>query len=108
MSDLSPFSASRDEELGAMLRDALATHHDAAFVTRVRARLNSQQPAWEDDLARWFWQGLAAASIAVVAIGYAMATSATPQPGEASVAVELLNGTRPGAEIILASFSVGR
>ncbi|MBA2291724.1 MAG: hypothetical protein H0W15_04625 [Gemmatimonadales bacterium] len=108
MSDLSPFSASRDEELGGLLRDALAPHHDAAFVTRVRARLTSQQNGWEEDLARWFWQGLAAASVAIAAVGYAMATSATPQQGEASVAIELLNGTRPGAEVILASFSVGR
>ena len=71
MSDMSPFSASRDEELGAMLRDALAPHHDAAFVTRVRARVGVQQPAWENELARWFWQGLAAASVAMVAAGYA-------------------------------------
>ena len=108
MSDLSPFSASRDEELGGMLRDALAPHHDAAFVTRVRARLGSRQPAWEDELARWFWQGLAAASVAMAAVGYAATRNATTQQGGASVAIELLDGATPGAEVLLASYSADR
>ena len=108
MSDLSPFSASRDEELGDMLREALAPHHDAAFVTRVRARLNARQPAWDEELARWFWQGLAAASVAMAVVGYAATRDATTQQSGASVAIELLNGATPGAEVLLASYSVDR
>ena len=108
MSDLSPFSASRDEELGAALREALAPHHDAAFATRVRARLASRASAWEDELSRWFWQGLAAASVAFAVIGYAVTHAATTQQTDASVAVELLDGARPGADVLLASYSVDR
>lgn len=108
MSDMSPFSASRDEELGAALREALAPHHDAAFATRVRARLTSRQRAWEDELARWFWQGLAAASVAIAFAGYALTRAATTQQTDASVAIELLNGATPGAEVLLASYSVDR
>ena len=108
MSEMSPFSASRDEELGGMLREALAPHHDAAFATRVRARLTSRSAGWEDELARWFWQGLAAASVAMVMAGYAFTRDATPQQTDASVAIELLDGSSPGVEVILASYSAER
>ena len=108
MSDLSPLSASRDEELGGMMRDALAPHHDAAFVTRVRARMTARQPAWDDELARWFWQGLAAAAVAMVVAGWAWTSGATTAQAEASVAIELLDGARPGAEVLLASVTATR
>jgi len=108
MSDLSPDWASRDEELGGMLRAALAPHHNGAFVTRIRARMAAHQPAWQDELARWFWQGLVAASAAIVVAGWAWTQSATTQQADASVAIELLDGTRPGADVILASYSVER
>jgi hypothetical protein len=108
MSDMSPFSASRDDELGAALREALAPHHDAAFATRVRARLTGRQRAWEDELARWFWQGLVAASVLVAFAGYAITRSATTQQTDASVAIELLNGATPGAEVLLAAYSADR
>lgn len=108
MSDLSPFSASRDEALGSMMRDALAPRDDAAFVAQVRARIAERQPAWDDELARWFWQGLAAASIAIAAAGWAWTSGATTVQAEASVAIELLDGTRPGAEVLLASITADR
>ena len=63
MSDISPLTATRDDELGSAVRAALEPMHHEAFVARVRARLGQQGRAWEDELAGWFWQGLVAASL---------------------------------------------
>lgn len=103
MSDLSPFDAAPDPKLGAAIREALAMPHDGAFVTRIRARINKR--AWEDDLAGWFWQGLAAASLATVLAGWGWSRIATAAVTEASVASELLDGSRPGADILLVAMT---
>lgn len=108
MSDLSPFSASRDEQLGSLMRDALAPRDDVAFVAQVRARISAHQPGWDDELAGWFWQGLIAASLAIAAAGWAWTSGATTAQAEASVAIELLDGTRPGADVLLASITADR
>jgi hypothetical protein len=108
MSDMSPFSASPDVELGSALREALEAPHHEAFVGRVRARLGQRGRAWEDELAGWFWQGLVAASLATVLAGWGWTRTATPQQSEASVASELLNGERPGTEILLVAMTEGQ
>jgi hypothetical protein len=108
MSDMSPFSAAPDDELGSALRDALEAPNHAAFVGRVRARLGQRGRAWEDELAGWFWQGLVAASLATVLAGWSWSRSATNTEVEASVASELLDGARPGSEILLVAMTEGQ
>ena len=103
MSDLSPFNDAPDPQLGAAIRDALTLPHDGAFVARVRARLGKR--AWEDELAGWFWQGLVAASLATVLAGWGWSRVATTATTEASVASELLEGSRPGADILLVAMT---
>ncbi len=107
MTDLSPRDAGPDPELGRMLREALAVPHDGAFATRVRALVRQQRErGWDEVLAGWFWQGVLAATLAVVvgAVTWRVLDHATALPsGEESVAVQLLDGERPGADILLAA-----
>ncbi|MEP6590227.1 MAG: hypothetical protein ABJC19_03500 [Gemmatimonadota bacterium] len=103
MSDLSPFDSAPDQELGMAIRSALAMPHDGAFVARVRARIGKR--AWDDELAGWFWQGLIAASLATVLAGWGWSQVATTSTSSASVASELLDGSRPGSEILLVSLT---
>jgi len=93
MSEHSPFDSAPDAELGAALREALAMPFGGAFVNRVRARLNqSRQRSWDEELAGW---GLNAFSAA------ADDTDTTA----ASIASQLLDGTTPGASVLLASMT---
>ena len=103
MSDLSPMHDAPDTELGMAIREALAMPHGEAFVTRIRARIGKR--AWEDELSGWFWQGLMAASLATVLAGWGWSRSATPATIEASVASELLDGARPGADVLLVAMT---
>lgn len=105
--ELSPFSAAPDHELGTALRAALEAPHHGAFLTRVRARLAQQERRWEDELSRWFWQGLVAASLATVLAGWTWTSgqNATGADVEASVASELLDGRQPGTEILLVAMT---
>ncbi len=110
MSEHSPFDAQPDPELGAALRDALAMPFEGAFVNRVRARLSQRQGNWDEVLARWFWQGLVAASLAALAAGWIIVKVApTPPVDEVAatptVASQLLDGTAPGASVLLASWN---
>ncbi len=111
MSEHSPFDAERDPELGSALRDALAMPFEGAFVNRVRARLNQRQQAgWEDILARWFWQGLVAASLAALLAGWGLvkatpATAGDDVAASPTVASQLLDGSAPGASVLLASWN---
>lgn len=106
MSDLSPFNDAPDLKLGAAIRDALTLPHDGAFVARVRARLGKR--AWEDELAGWFWQGLVAASLATVLAGWSWSRGATIASAETSVASQLLDGSRPGSDVLLVAMTEGR
>ena len=90
MSDISPFSATRDDELGSAVRAALEPMHHEAFVARVRARIGQSGRAWEDELAGWGWS-----------------RPATNTTVEASVASELLDGKQPGADILLVAMTSG-
>jgi hypothetical protein len=106
MSEHSPFDAAPDPELGPALREALTGPHAGAFVTRVMARVRQQrQRGWEDELARWFWQGLAAASLATVLAGWGWRHLATQESTDASVARALLDGSQPVADIMVASLT---
>jgi hypothetical protein len=88
-----PFSAAADPELGEALRDALAPHFPEAFVGRVMARL-----------AQRFWRGLVAASlvVAVASWGWTHVGNA-PDLTDTSVASQLLDGSKPVADIVMAS-----
>lgn len=106
MSSQSPFDARPDPELGAALRDALSGPHAGAFVTRVMARVRQQrQRGWEDELTRWFWQGLVAASLAAVLAGWGWSRLATQETADATVARALLEGSQPVADIMAASLA---
>ena len=106
--DMSSFNAEADLELGEALRSALAPHFSEAFVGRVMARLGQghQPRSWDEELAQWFWRGLVAASLALVLAGWGWThLTMAPDSTEASVASELLDGSRPVADIVIASMS---
>jgi hypothetical protein len=109
MNEHSSFDSAPDAELGAAVREALAMPFGEAFVNRVRARMR-QAPArsWDEELAGWFWQGLAAASLITVLAGWGLNTMSpadeTDAPTQsASVASQLFEGQTPGANVLLAS-----
>jgi len=111
MSEHSPFDSAPDAELGTALREALAMPFGETFVNRVRARMR-QSPArsWDEELAGWFWQGLAAASLVTVLAGWGLNTVAPADEADtpaqtASVASQLFEGQMPGANVLLASAS---
>jgi hypothetical protein len=110
MDEHSPFDAAPDPVLGAALRDALAMPFGGAFVNRVRSRLNqNRQRSWDDELAGWFWQGLAAASLVTVLAGWGLnAFSSVSEENESpasTVASQLLEGATPGTNVLLASMA---
>jgi hypothetical protein len=98
-----------DLRLGAALREALAMPHDGAFVTRLGALVRQRgERTWDEVLAGWFWQGVLAMSLVAMAAALGSlgpAGNATSSLGEESIAVQLLDSDRPGAEVILASMS---
>jgi hypothetical protein len=110
MSEHSPFESAPDAELGAALREALPTPFGGAFVNRVLARLRQHRPrSWDEELSGWFWQGLVAASLVTVLAGWGLKTFASADESDAvvstSVASQLLDGSTPGANVLLASMS---
>mgnify|MGYP006908219268 CR=1 FL=1 len=113
MSDRSTsFDPVPDPELGPALREALAMPHDGAFVTRLRALVRQRRErTWDEVLAGWFWRGVMAttAAAAALATGYTLlGNGATTGGTEESVAVQLLDGERPAADVILASWTSGQ
>lgn len=64
MTDITPFDARPDAELGAALREALAAPDDVAFARRMR-ELVLGESSW-DVMARWAWPGVAAAAAALL------------------------------------------
>lgn len=116
MTDLSQAELERDEQLGLMLREALAPHHEAAFLVRLRARLGKAQRArsWDEELARWFWRGLAAATAVVIMAGLGLTDQQLNLPDdqvvatEASFAGQLLQGRSPGVEVFLVTMRSSR
>ena len=110
MSEHSPFDSAPDIELGAALREALAMPFGGAFVNRIRARLSqSRHRSWDEELAGWFWQGLVAASLVTVLAGWGLNTFSgvadDSDTATTSIASQLLDGTTPGANILLASMT---
>jgi hypothetical protein len=111
MGEHSPFDSAPDAELGAALRKALAMPFGAAFVNRTCARLRQQRPrSWDEELAGWFWQGLVAASLVTMLAGWGLKVFGTTDESDAaaptSVAGQLLEGSTPGASVLLASMTV--
>lgn len=110
MSEHSPFNAEPDAELGVALRDALAMPFGAEFVNRVKARLGQNRSrSWDEELAGWFWQGLVAASLVTVLAGWGLntfsAVAEDSDTGTTSIASQLLEGSAPGAMILLSSMT---
>ena len=107
MSEHSPFDSAPDAELGAALREALEMPFGGAFVNRVRARLyQSRNRSWDEELAGWFWQGLVAASLVTVLAGWGLNSfngAGDESDASTSIASQLLDGTTPGASVLLAS-----
>src|SRR5664279_3147156 len=105
--DMMPFSAAADPELGEALRDALAPHFPEAFVGRVMARLaQRQQRSWDEELAQWFWRGLVAASLVVAVASWGWThVGDVPDLTDTSVASQLLDGSKPVADIVMASMT---
>ena len=103
--DMLPFSTAADPELGEALRNALAPHFAEAFVGRVMARLAQRpQRSWDEELAQWFWRGLVAASLAVAVASWGWAhVGGASDVTDTSVASQLLDGSRPVADIVMAS-----
>jgi hypothetical protein len=103
------FEMKPDQKLGVAIREALAPHHDGAFLTRMRARLAQRAGSWDEELAHWFWRGLAAATAATVLAGLglsrmpATSVSVEQQADEPSIASDLLLGDQPGTDVILVS-----
>lgn len=100
------FTMERDRELGAALQSALAPHHDGAFLTRMRARIAQHRArSWDEELAHWFWRGLAAATAAMAVAGFGLsqvptASASIDETVEASAATQILEGAQPGADIL--------
>jgi hypothetical protein len=112
MSEHSPFDSGPDLELGAALRESLAMPFGGAFVNRIRARLNQSRPrSWDEELAGWFWQGLVAASLVTMLAGWGLRTFSgvadESETAATSVASQLLEGSTPGVNILLASVTSG-
>jgi hypothetical protein len=110
MNEHSPFESAPDDQLGAALRDALPTPFGGVFVNRVLARLRQQRSrSWDEELAGWFWQGLAAASLVAALAGWGLKVFGPADEVETaastSVASQLLEGSTPGANVLLASMS---
>lgn len=109
MPDLSPGDAERDVTLGKALREALTLPHEGAFVTRMRAQIRQHRDrGWDDVLAGWFWQGLLAASMAVVlgAAALKILDTGTALPArETSVAAQLLDAERPGTDVLMTAMA---
>jgi hypothetical protein len=110
MSEHSLFDSAPDAELGAALREALAMPFGAAFVNRAWARLRQERPrSWDEELAGWFWQGLVAASLVTMLAGWGLKAFGAVDESDAttvtSAAGQLLDGSTPGANILLASMT---
>lgn len=112
MSEEMSFNLEPDPELGMAIREALASHHDGAFMTRFRARFNQRSGSWDEELAHWFWRGLAAATAATVLAGFGLSKASAPAPDDAtaetSIAAQLLEGSAPGADILFVAMQDGR
>ena len=83
MTDPSPFDHRQDRELGALLREALTSGNDSAFVGRVMTLVDEREMAaaaelpWWQVLRGWVRPGLAAAL--VLAAGATLWAVATQQ-----------------------------
>ncbi len=108
------FASGRDDELGGLLREALAAGPDDAFVARVRAavRATPREVAPLDVLAGWTRPWLAAAAV-LLALGLWAARDWFGTGPEVAVrtgsAVQLLTAdAAPGSEYVLAGITEGR
>lgn len=108
----SSFFHEPDPELGAALRRALEGRHEAAFVARVRAALDTARPRTWDVLEQWARRGLVAAALAALAAGLVVARTgrgsvgldeAFAVAGFADSAVAFADETPPDPSIVFAT-----
>lgn len=102
-----PFDQQRDPALGAALRAALAPRNPAGFVARVLAAADRRPAPMVDVLARWARVGIAAALLAALAAGFAVARGTAPAETAMSGtdAASVLEGVpAPDAVSLIASF----
>lgn len=112
MSESSPFSAERDEELGALLRDHLTGPNAERFVARLRTE---PQRTDRDDsmsiLGRWAKPGIMVAGIAAVALlwlGYRTVREEPNQRVAFAPVSEVINVGPNSGELLLATVLEGR
>jgi hypothetical protein len=97
MTELNPFDAVPDPELGRLLRQHFDPTGADDFVARVRAALPGGRPASTlDVLQRWIRPGLAAAAVIALAAALWLVRSTGPQ------AVGLEDDLLPGGDVVLA------
>lgn len=96
MNELNAFDHEPDRELGLVLRAALSTEDDDAFVSDVIARLDQPVTSW-DVLGTWARRGLVAAVVLTAMAGFwlgrAVQTAARPVPVEEALTATAGNGT---------------
>jgi anti-sigma factor RsiW len=104
----SAFDHERDPLLGEALRAALAPRDTAGFVARVLAAAERRPAPMVDVLARWARVGIAAAILAALAAGFAVAQG-TGRSGElvttGTDAASVIEGVQaPDAVSLIAAF----
>lgn len=102
-----PFDHQPDLLLGAALRAALAPRDPTGFVARVLAAADRRPAPMIDVLARWARVGIAAAILAALAAGFAVARGTVPSETATSGtdAASVLEGLQaPDAVSLIASF----
>ena len=94
----------KDVELGAALRGSLSTTNDAAFVSRVMARIDDApvSPLFWDLLASWARRGIPAAIMIAALTAFLLALPREPAAnledvlmGGAGADIPLTNGSGP-------------
>ena len=115
MKDATPFSAERDEALGAILRDHLTGPNPEHFLARLKTEIRSGILSRPDDslmvLDRWAKPGILAAGIAAAFLLWFGSTglrSETTQRLAVAPVSEVLSGGSGSGELLLATVLEGR
>ena len=110
MNEPSPFDSAPDESWAPRF-GMLCPRHSAgcSSIGCWPGCAQQRTRSWDEELAGWFWQGLVAASLVAVLAGWGLkafgAADEVETTASASVASQLLEGSTPGANVLLASMS---